>query len=106
MTINLAAAQNHPSTDLLSMYHRKPKWHTNYKKRCNALTTSYLQAMQYLQASLALSIYRQWQARNLLLLALGIRHHREHRGRLLFFFTLCNYLQKVRQTKLLIGVDF
>ena len=88
------------------MYRHKPKRHTNYKKRCNALTASDLQAMQYLQASLALSIYRQHQARNLLLLAFGMRCHRKHRGRFLFYATLFNYLQKVRHTKLLIGVDF
>jgi hypothetical protein len=62
--------------------------------------------MKYLQASLALSIYCQLQARNLLLLALGMRCHHKCRGRLLFFFTLFNYLQKVRKTKILIGVDF
>jgi hypothetical protein len=88
------------------MYRRKPKRHTNYKKRCNALTASDLQAMQYLQASLALSIYRQCQARNLLLLVLGLRCHHKRRGRLLFSFTLFNYLRKVRLTKLLIGIDF
>ncbi len=88
------------------MYHRKPKRHTDYKQRCNALTASDLQAMQYLQASLALSIYHQRQARNLLLLALRLRCHQKRRGRLLFIFSLFNYLQKVRQTKLLTGVDF
>ncbi len=89
------------------MYHRKPKCHTNYKKRCNALTSSDLhQAMQYLQASLVLSIYHQHLARNLLLLDLGMRCHHKHRDRFLFYATLFNYLQKVRQTKQLIGLDF
>ncbi len=55
------------------------------------MTASDLQAMQYLQASLALSIYRQRQARNLLLLALGMRCHRKRRGRFLFYATLFNY---------------
>ncbi len=51
-----------------------------------------------LQDSLVLSIYHQHQARNLLLLALGMRCHCKHRVRFLFFATLFNYLQKLDKT--------
>jgi hypothetical protein len=87
------------------MYCCKPKWHTRFKKRWNALTASDLKDKQNLQALLSLSIYRQHQARNLLFLALGMRCHCKRRGMFIFLAMLFNYLQKVRQTKLLIGVN-
>ncbi len=88
------------------MYCRKPKHHTSYDHRYNALTASDVQSLEFLQASLALAIYRQRQASSLLLTSFGMGLHHSEQGRYIFLLTLLNYMKKARLTKILLFMDF
>ncbi len=84
---------------LVEMYHHTPKHFTSYDHRYNALTASDDQSLEFLQASLALAIFRQHQASSLLLTSVGMGLHRNGQGQYIFLMTLLNYIRKARLTK-------
>jgi hypothetical protein len=88
------------------MYHREPKCHTSYDHWYKALTASDIQSLEFLQASLALAIYRQHQASSFLLTSVGMGLHHSEQGQYIFLLTLLNYMKKARLTKILLFIDY